>query len=202
MSHAVDKDTSTRVVAGGGHSARWCPAARGRCHGGVKKTDQSNSTPAQNAVLDASYRSVTRHKLKIDGKALAYTATAGSLNITDDKAKSIGNIFYIGYTVEGARKARPLTFVFNGGPGAASAYLHMAALGPRRVEFADNGSVLATPARLTDNLQSWLTFTDLVFVDPIGTGYSRELKEDAGKTDQKRRKHQRIHRLNVAHGVY
>ncbi|SCZ84385.1 hypothetical protein NSMM_150123 [Nitrosomonas mobilis] len=80
--------------------------------------------------------------MKIDCKALAYTATADSLNITDDKAKSIGNIFYIGYTVKSARKARPSTFVFTG--GAASAYLHMAALGPRRVEFADNGSVLAT----------------------------------------------------------
>ncbi len=113
------------------------------------------------------------------------TATAGSLNVTDDKSRLIGNIFYISYTLKHKTGTRPLTFVFNGGPGAASAYLHLGALGPQRVEFADNGSVLPMPARLSDNAQSWLAFTDLVFVDPISTGYSRELKEDS--TDGKRK---------------
>lgn len=143
------------------------------------KPGKADSKPTPTSSLDAAYQSVTQHQLRINGKLSAYTATAGSLNVTDDKGEPIGNIFYISYTLQHETGARPLTFVFNGGPGAASAYLHLGALGPQRVEFTDNGSVLPMPARLSDNAQSWLAFTDLVFVDPIGTGYSRELKADA-----------------------
>lgn len=148
------------------------------------KPDKADSKSIQTRALDAAYQSVTHHQLRISGKVSAYTATTGSLNVTDDNSKPIGNIFYISYTLKRETGTRPLTFVFNGGPGAASAYLHLGALGPQRVEFADDGSVLPMPARLSDNAQSWLAFTDLVFVDPIGTGYSRELKADA--TDEKR----------------
>lgn len=147
--------------------------------------DKADTRPTQTRALDTAYQSVTQHQLRINGKVSAYTATAGSLNVTDDKSKLIGNIFYISYTRKHKTGTRPLTFVFNGGPGAASAYLHLGALGPQRVEFADDGSVLPMPARLSDNAQSWLAFTDLVFVDPIGTGYSRELKK-ADATDGKR----------------
>src|SRR5581483_9793421 len=68
---------------------------------------------------------------------------------------------------------RPVTFVFNGGPGASSAYLHLGAMGPKAIEVTDKGEVVGPPSRLSDNDSSWLDFTDLVFVDPVGTGYSR-----------------------------
>lgn len=86
----------------------------------------------------------------------------------------VAEIFHVAYLVEGARaEARPITFVFNGGPGASSAYLHVGALGPRRVGFGAAGEVLAPPVCLIDNQETWLAFTDLVFVDPVGTGFSR-----------------------------
>ncbi|HTM19772.1 MAG TPA: hypothetical protein VL172_04670 [Kofleriaceae bacterium] len=86
----------------------------------------------------------------------------------------IASMFYTGYFVtDGEPARRPITFVFNGGPGAASAFLHMAAVGPRRVLFNDDGTMPPPPARLVDNLESWLPFTDVVCVDPVGTGFSR-----------------------------
>lgn len=80
---------------------------------------------------------------------------------------------------------RPVTFVFNGGPGASSAYLHMGALGPKRVAFGHDGSLLAPPARLVGNQESWLEFSDLVFVDPVGTGFSRDVSKEAKGDDKK-----------------
>ncbi len=80
--------------------------------------------------------------------------------------------FYVAYTLDGAAK-RPITFVFNGGPGSASALLHLGGLGPRVVNFLENGSAPVQPVQLSDNPDSWLAFTDLVFIDPAGTGYSR-----------------------------
>ncbi|MBZ0192688.1 MAG: hypothetical protein K8F34_13505 [Candidatus Kuenenia stuttgartiensis] len=134
---------------------------------------------AEERVLDASNRAVTQHTLTTADKTLEYFATAASLTITDKEAKPVSRIFYISYTADEQHDyPRPVTFVFNGGPGAASAYLHMGALGPKRVEFSDDGKVLHMPARLLDNSKSWLSFTDLVFVDPVGTGYSREIKDD------------------------
>lgn len=81
-----------------------------------------------------------------------------------------------GATSEDAGPDRPVTFVLNGGPGASSTLLHLGALGPRRVRFGGTGRILASPARLVDNLESWLPFTDLVFIDPVGTGFSRVVK--------------------------
>ena len=84
-------------------------------------------------------------------------------------------MFFVSY-VQKAGGQRPLTFVFNGGPGASSVYLHMGTVGPRRVRFDKRGGLLGAPHRLEDNHESWLAFTDLVFVDPIGTGFSRIIK--------------------------
>jgi carboxypeptidase C (cathepsin A) len=133
-------------------------------------------------VLDAAYSAVTRHALKVGKKRLEYTATAASITVMDREENPAGRIFYIAYRLdEKAESNRPVTFVFNGGPGAASAYLHMGALGPRRVVFNDDGSVPAMPVEIADNPHTWLAFTDLVFVDPVGTGYSRAVgPEDAG----------------------
>lgn len=106
----------------------------------------------------------------------AYTARAGMLAIGADDDRPDAEIFHIAYTADGADPAtRPVTFVFNGGPGAASIYLHLSAIGPRTIVSAGDGSFPATPAQLEDNPDSWIGFTDLVFIDPVGTGYSRML---------------------------
>ena len=85
-------------------------------------------------------------------------------------------LFYTAYTLDGADPAqRPITFCFNGGPGAASVYLHMAAIGPMTIEMRPDGSLPSVPAKLAPNPHTWLHFTDLVFIDPVQTGYSRAL---------------------------
>jgi carboxypeptidase C (cathepsin A) len=122
----------------------------------------------------------TRHELTIDGQELAYIATAGSLPITDDAGNVEARMFFVAYTVEQETGAspRPLSFAFNGGPGSASVWLHMGALGPKRIELNDDGTMPAPPFRVVDNPDTWLSETDLVFVDPVGTGFSRAIKED------------------------
>ncbi|WP_027354642.1 S10 family serine carboxypeptidase-like protein [Desulfosarcina sp. BuS5] len=142
-------------------------------------------------MLDASNRSATQHSIEIDNKKIKYTATAASITVQNEQSEPVGRIFYISYCVQQkGQDKRPLTFVFNGGPGAASAYLHIGAMGPQRVVFNEDGTVPPMPARIVENPKSWLAFTDLVFVDPIGTGYSREIKQDKStpekKTERKR----------------
>jgi carboxypeptidase C (cathepsin A) len=125
--------------------------------------------PVQAQALPAD--AISRHSIEIGGKRVSYTATAGMLPNYGAKAEVTANIFYVAYTGEGS--ARPITFVFNGGPGAASAFLQLGAMGPRVVEFAANGAAAVQPVQLVDNPDTWLNFTDLVFVDPVGTGFSR-----------------------------
>jgi carboxypeptidase C (cathepsin A) len=104
------------------------------------------------------------------------TATAGMLNIGADPERPEAEIFHVAYTLDGADPmSRPVTFVWNGGPGGASIFLHLAAIGPKTIVTAGDGSFPAVPARLEPNPDSWITFTDLVFIDPVGTGYSRTL---------------------------
>jgi carboxypeptidase C (cathepsin A) len=117
--------------------------------------------------------SITEHSMRLAGAEVPYTAKAGPLALRDGKGKLLASIFYVAYTREPQDTKRPITFVFNGGPGAASAYLHLGAIGPRAVEVNAKGELLGPPARLVANDASWLDFTDLVFVDPVGTGYSR-----------------------------
>jgi carboxypeptidase C (cathepsin A) len=115
---------------------------------------------------------VTRSSKQGD-KQLNYAVTAGSLPLLGNKGETTANIFYTAYTIDDTSQQRPVTFVFNGGPGAASAFLHLGAIGPRVVNFTDNGAAALEPIALADNPDSWLDVTDLVFVDPVGTGYSR-----------------------------
>ncbi len=117
-----------------------------------------------------------------DGVAVAYTADASWMSLRDDDDEPLADIFSVSCTADAPDRTRPVTFVFNGGPGASSAYLHIGALGPRRVAFSDQGMPLAPPTTLVDNDESWLAFTDLVFVDPVGTGWSRivDRSKDAG----------------------
>ena len=111
-----------------------------------------------------------------------YMATAGMLKIGKDPERPDAELFHVSYTLKSVDPAkRPVTFVFNGGPGAASIYLHIAAIGPRTIVTAGDGSFPASPARLEDNPDSWVGFTDLVFIDPVGTGYSRMLPGPDGK---------------------
>jgi len=116
---------------------------------------------------------VTRHSLGLGESRLAYVATAATLPLAGSKGEVTAHVFHVAYVLEGADARRPITFVFNGGPGAASAFLHIAAMGPRVVEFRPDGAAAEEPVSLADNPDTWLPFTDLVFVDPVATGYSR-----------------------------
>jgi carboxypeptidase C (cathepsin A) len=117
--------------------------------------------------------STTHHTISLGGEAISYSAKAGTIPLHDVHGKTLATVFYVAYVREPQDTKRPVTFVFNGGPGAASAYLHLGGLGPKAVEVNAKGELLGPPPRLVDNDSSWLDFTDLVFVDPVGTGYSR-----------------------------
>jgi len=119
--------------------------------------------------------SVTNHTLLIDGKPLNYTATAGCLQLQEESGKPLADIFFMSYTKDGIaeKNRRPLLFSFNGGPGSSSVWMHLGVLGPRRVQYDDEGFALQPPYRLVDNEFSILDIADVVFIDPVGTGYSR-----------------------------
>jgi carboxypeptidase C (cathepsin A) len=126
--------------------------------------------------------STTHHQLSLGDKQFAYTATAGSVAIKDDKGEKQADIFFLAFTLDGADAAqRPVTYAFNGGPGAASAYLDLGALGPRMLDFGAAGKPEPVIEHVVDNPDSWLPFTDLVFIDPAGTGFSRAASSDAAK---------------------
>jgi len=125
-----------------------------------------------------------RQSAMIGGRRIEYVATVGAIQIKDDKGKITGEVVYTAYTVPGGATGaqRPVTFAFNGGPGAASVYLNLGAIGPKRVTFGAQGDAPSDPAVVHDNPASWLDFTDLVFIDPIGTGFSRtRVDEDTTK---------------------
>ena len=125
---------------------------------------------------------VTHHEIHVDGKLLRYTATAGRLPIKDAEDKIEAEMFFAAYTLDGAEPAtRPVTFAYNGGPGAASVWLHMGALGPRKVVLEPEGWMPQPPYRLEDNPNTPLDKTDLVLVDAIGTGYSRPADQNAAR---------------------
>jgi carboxypeptidase C (cathepsin A) len=122
---------------------------------------------------------VTQHTIEIAGNKLDYTATAGTLSLYDQSGERSAAIYYTAYIAKGAGPNRPLTFVFNGGPGAASAFLNLGLVGPRIAQFAlagHDGSL----TKLQDNPDTWLAFTDLVLIDPVGSGWSRPAKADGG----------------------
>jgi carboxypeptidase C (cathepsin A) len=118
---------------------------------------------------------VTHHSIKLDGKPLNYTATVAQMPLKNASGETEAHIFYMAYTMEGASDAakRPLTFCFNGGPGSASVWVHMGGMGPRSPKLQPNGGMPPPPYQIKDNQNTWLDQTDLVFIDPVGTGYSR-----------------------------
>jgi carboxypeptidase C (cathepsin A) len=124
--------------------------------------------------------SVTERSIDTAQGKLAYTATAGTLAFYDQSGEQSAAVFYTAYVAKDAGANRPLTFVFNGGPGAASAFLHLGLVGPRILNLGKNAHDPAQAA-LHDNPDTWLRFTDLVLIDPIGTGWSRTIKADDAK---------------------
>jgi carboxypeptidase C (cathepsin A) len=129
----------------------------------------------------------SKHTLMIDGKEIKYTVTTGTMVMKEEtrdrekesegeKAKAV--FFFVAYTKDEVedKSKRPLTFSFNGGPGSSSVWLHLGLLGPRRVVMGDAGELLPPPYSLTDNEFSLLDQTDLVFIDPVSTGYSRPVE--------------------------
>ena len=140
------------------------------------KKDDEKAKPEEPPV-------VTRHEMKVGGKLQKYTVTTGFMPLANEEGKTEARIFFMAYTLDRPAGAppRPLMFSFNGGPGSASVWLHLGALGPKRVKMLDDGGLPAPPYELVDNDQNWLEFTDLVFIDPVGTGYSRAVKPTDGK---------------------
>jgi carboxypeptidase C (cathepsin A) len=138
----------------------------------ISSTAFAPSSAGERASEDVSE---TRHSATIGGKEIDYTARAGTLTMKDESGKPRANLFYIAYTLNGVSdlSRRPIAFVFNGGPGASSVWLHLGALGPRRIALNDDGSMPPPPFRRADNEYSLLDVADLVFIDPVGTGYSR-----------------------------
>jgi len=129
---------------------------------------------------DPSAKFVRQHKLRIGNEDLAYTSTAEDVVLKDADGKSTATFFTISYTKDGVANLdlRPITFVFNGGPGSASVWLHFGLVGPRLIDIpSDATDPGAPPYKLRDNPASILRATDLVFVDPVGTGYSHSLGE-------------------------
>jgi carboxypeptidase C (cathepsin A) len=134
--------------------------------------------------------SVTEHQLSISGKTIRYTATAGNLLIAAEDEQPEASVFYVAYTLSGVTdlRTRPVTFLYNGGPGSASVWLHMGSVGPVRVVTSSPDSTGSGPYRIVPNEYSLLDSSDLVFVDAVGTGYSRPVGKGAIKdfagTDQ------------------
>jgi carboxypeptidase C (cathepsin A) len=143
--------------------------------------------PAEGKAVAGDKLVVTHGEVKIGGKAVAYRATTGTYQLKDEGGKHKADLFCIAYERTPAPQsleeaaARPVTFVFNGGPGAASVWLHLGTAGPKRVLLTPAGEAPPQPYRVVDNEFSWLDATDLVFIDPVGTGFSRAAPGEDGK---------------------
>lgn len=155
----------------------------------AEPASKPDAKPAADAPKDKAKdseekRSETRHRLTIEGQAFDYTAVAGTILLRDDEQKPTASIFYIAYTRDSVKDpaTRPVLFSFNGGPGSSSVWMHLGLLGPQRVVLAEDGSALPPPYRLTTNEFSLLDVADLVFIDPVSTGFSRATDpKEAGK---------------------
>jgi len=135
----------------------------------------------KHATPPVEQKSVTSGSVTIQGKRIDYTATAGTIILKDDSGKPTASMFYVAYTKKGDNSTdRPVTFFWNGGPGSSSVWLHMGAFGPRRVKTNDHTHTPAAPYTLLNNDYSLLDVTDEVFVDAVGTGYSRIIAKDKG----------------------
>jgi carboxypeptidase C (cathepsin A) len=151
------------------------PAAQEPAPAAPPQTLTEAAAPAPDAAAPADDVKVTRRTVTIGGQAIAYTARAGTMLLAEEDGKAKARVFFVAYTRDGVEDLaqRPVTFSFNGGPGSSSVWLHLGMLGPRRVHLSPEGWAPAPPYVLEDNPDSWLDRTDLVFIDPVTTGYSR-----------------------------
>jgi carboxypeptidase C (cathepsin A) len=155
-------------------SATPTPAPSGQKGGARARGDISPSSPASAEQHRLPPDSTTKQTLALPGRTLAFTATAGSIRLFDDKGEPQADLAYTSYQLDGAdARTRPVTFLFNGGPGAASAWLQFGDAGPWRLAFSGDAASSSASPDLLPNAETWLDFTDLVFIDPVSTGYSR-----------------------------
>ena len=139
----------------------------------TEKADKSEKPADKNALPPLPPDAHAQQSIQFDGKSLKYTVTVGTLPVRDKDGKTSGEVVFTAYTVDGGD--RPVTFALNGGPGASSVYLNFGAIGPKTLKVGNEGDSPSDPATLNDNPGTWLDFTDLVFIDPVGTGFSRSL---------------------------
>src|ERR1700683_537936 len=160
----------------------------------AKPPDDASATPATAKSAEPKAAEPVKNPLPADesvpqtisvnGKTIHYTATVGTIMLKSKDDKPTGVVMYTAYTLDEPKgkdggSHRPVTFALNGGPGASSVYLNLGAIGPKHIAFANEGDSPSDPATLTDNPDTWLDFTDMVFIDPIGTGFSRSLVDEA-----------------------
>jgi carboxypeptidase C (cathepsin A) len=170
--------TPAKAVAESNQAAQPGPSAS---EAADKSNDKSNDKEEHFDVSEIA-PVVTHHQAAVGGKTVSYTATAGRLPIKREDGKIEAEMFFVAYTADGQDSARrPLTFAFNGGPGSASVWLHMGALGPKRVVMQQNGFMPAAPYRLEENPDSLLDRSDIVMVDAMATGYSRAANAELTK---------------------
>src|SRR3954447_19501126 len=128
---------------------------------------EPSTAPSTRPAATAEEQKVSRthHEITVDGKRLAYQATAGEMAMKDESGKAKANMFFVAYDLDqsGEPSARPVTFLFNGGPGAAAVWLHLGAAGPKTIEMGDGDLPVGPPFNLIDNTATWLPATDMVF---------------------------------------
>jgi carboxypeptidase C (cathepsin A) len=161
--------------------------------GPAKPAASEAAKPAVSRVPDAAEKPVvTAHSITVDGRSIPYHAEAGMLPLLKEDGAAKASVFYVAYTLDTDRETgtsdnpgdapdraqRPLLFCFNGGPGASAVWLHLGGLGPRRAKMNDDGTLPAPPFQLVDNESTALLAADLVFIDPVATGYSRAAKDE------------------------
>jgi carboxypeptidase C (cathepsin A) len=159
------------------------PAPSGQKSGASRGNASATTSSSDQRRLPED--STTRQTITVNGRTLAFTATAGSLRLFNERGDPQADIAYTSYQLDGTDpRSRPVTFFFNGGPGASSAYLQLGCAGPWRLSIEGEGAISSASPDLKPNAETWLDFTDLVFIDPVGTGYSRFVA-----TDEDTRKH-------------
>jgi carboxypeptidase C (cathepsin A) len=140
------------------------------------------ATEKATSPIPAEQKSETHHKMMVDGVEISYLATAATMHLLNDDGEVTGSLYYTAYTRTGGPAGpRPISFIYNGGPGSASMWLHMGAFGPKRILINDPEPTPPPPYNLEDNPGTLIDVTDMVFIDPIGTGFSRVVGDGEGK---------------------
>lgn len=169
------KGTGAVVVVQGGDAGAAAKAARAAGAGGGDDAA---------VVRDEDGHKLTKGSVTIDGRRVDYTARAGTMTLRDDGKDAKATVFFVAYTRDDVADAaaRPITYAFNGGPGSSSVWLHLGLLGPRRVVLPDDATLPPPPYALADNAHSLLDVSDVVFIDPVSTGYSRAAAGEDART--------------------